>query len=82
MPLGAAENVAVGIFKSNHTETKIRYLVLRKEQSLWWLLVWVFFLSPGGEDSRKEGERGLGSNFLKSVKQNLMLVMIKFRHLF
>lgn len=53
-PLRAAENVAVGIYKSNHT--KIRYFVLGKEHGLCWSLVWVvlifFFLSL-----RVEGEK-------------------------
>jgi len=65
--------------------------VLGKEQSLCWLLICgVFFLSPRREGERKKkkmlerrGER-LRQQFKKkkkSVKQNLMLVMVKLQYL-
>lgn len=54
--------MAVGIYKSNHTKTKIRYFVLGKEHGLCWSLVRVvlmnfFFLSLRIEEGKKTLEK-------------------------
>lgn len=57
--------MAVGIYKPNYTETKIRYIVLGKEHGLCWSLVRVvlgFFLSLWIEGKKTLEKRGLGSN--------------------
>lgn len=52
--------MAVGIYKSNHTERKIRYFVPGEEKGLCWSLVWVvlgFFSFSEDRGERKTLER-------------------------